>query len=49
MGAAFLAAGLVQLALSFPPGIVLAATFGGFHLAYGAVVGLFPSGRGSPS
>lgn len=47
MGAAFLAAGLAQLALSLEPGLVLAATFGGFHLAYGAFVGLFPNARES--
>ncbi|HZV02926.1 MAG TPA: hypothetical protein VFF73_39840 [Planctomycetota bacterium] len=36
LGLAFLAAGLADLALALPPGLVLAGTFGGFHVVYGA-------------
>lgn len=45
LGLAFLAAGLVQLALDLPPGLVLAATFGGFHVVYGLALAV--SGRGT--
>lgn len=35
-GAAFLAAGIVGLAVPIPPGLAMASTFGLFHLALGA-------------
>jgi hypothetical protein len=38
LGVAFLAAGILDLVLLLPPGLVLAATFGGFHLVYGVVL-----------
>lgn len=44
LGGAFLLAGLVDLALALPPGFVLAATFGGFHVIYGAILALGPRG-----
>lgn len=44
LGAAFLAAGVAVLVFSPPPGLALAATFGGFHLVYGAIVLVRPRG-----
>lgn len=38
LGVAFLAAGVLDLGLALPPGLVLAATFGGFHVMYGLVL-----------
>jgi hypothetical protein len=40
LGLTFLAAGLADLALELPPGLVLAATLGGFHVVYGAILAL---------
>jgi hypothetical protein len=42
LGGAFLVAGLADLVLALPPGYVLAATFGGLHVLYAAVVALAP-------
>ena len=41
LGFAFLAAGVAQLVVEYPPGLVLAGTFGGFHIIYG-VFALIP-------
>jgi len=45
LGVAFLAAGLADLALALPPGLVLAGTFGGLHLVYAAVLAVRPGER----
>ncbi len=46
LGVAFLAAGLLELAFAWPPGLVLAAGFGGLHLAYALAVALTKTTRG---
>ena len=45
LGLAFLAAGLVQVARPLAPEVAVGASFGLFHLAFGAVLALRPASR----